>query len=133
MAVLVEDTFWGTATSLTAVYSKTPDRRVFDLGHVNPHFFSRRGWLQAKYSNKSDGDRGTWLVGVPFYETAARHAVTTDGEAASERVLLFRDGLQDTTRFPQGRVERRALPVILSAGVSLRGTPEDYVRLWPRG
>src|SRR5256885_8358160 len=34
------------------------------------------------------------LVGVPFYETAARHALTTDGEAASERVLLFRDGVR---------------------------------------
>src|SRR2546422_10986545 len=84
---LVEDNLLGSATSLTAVYSKTPDRRVFDLGHVNPHFFSRRGWLQAKYSNKSDGDRGTWLVGVPFYETAARHGDTTDGEAASGPVL----------------------------------------------
>src|SRR2546422_7985492 len=46
---------------------------------------------QAKYSNKSDGNRGTWLVGVPFYETAARHALTTDGEAASERVPCGRD------------------------------------------
>src|SRR5207248_2462305 len=83
-----------------------PDRRIFDLGYVNPHFFSRRGWLQAKYSNKSDGNRGTWLVGVPFYETAARHALITDGEAASERVLVFR-------RDPLGRsvvdtVARRA-------------------------
>ncbi len=133
MVGLVEDNLLGTATSLTAVYSKTPDRRVFDLGHVNPHFFSRRAWLQAKYSNKSDGDRGTWLVGLPFYETAARLGVTTDGEAASERVLLFRDGLPDTSRFPQGRVERRALRVSLAAGVALRATTEDYVRLWLAG
>src|SRR5438093_6294857 len=109
MVGLVEDNLFGTATSLTAVYNKTPDRRVFDLGYVNPHFFSRRGWLQAKYSNKSDGNRGTWLVGVPFYETAARHALITDGEAASERVLVFR-------RDPLGRrvvdtVARRALRV----------------------
>src|SRR5436190_17588468 len=133
MVGLVEDNLLGSATSLTAVYSKTPDRRVFDLGHVNPHFFSRRGWLQAKYSNKSDGDRGTWLVGLPFYETAARHGVTTDGEAASERVLLFRDGLPDTTRFPKGRVERRALRVSLAAGFALRAATEDYVRLWLAG
>src|SRR3989441_7981974 len=86
MVGIVEDNLLGTATALAAVYNDTPDRRTFDLGHVNPHFLSRRGWLQAKYSNKSDGNRGTWLVGVPFYETAARHALTTDGEAASERV-----------------------------------------------
>src|SRR5438445_5631729 len=103
LAGLVEDNLLGSATSLTAVYNKTPDRTSFDLGHINPHFLSRRGWLQAKYSNKSDGDRGTWLVGVPFYETAARHGVTTDGEAASARARLFPDRLPDTTRFPKGR------------------------------
>src|SRR2546429_1706025 len=102
MVGLAEDNLLGTATSLTAVYSKTPDRRTFDLGHVNPHFLSRRGWLQAKYSNKSDGNRGTWLVGVPFYETAARHALTTDGEAAAEGVLFVPGGAPDSTRVSQG-------------------------------
>jgi len=133
MVGLVEDNLLGSATSLTAVYNRTPDRRSFDLGHVNPHFFSRRGWLQATYSNKSDGNRGTWLVGVPFYETAARRALITDGEAASERVLLFRDGLPDTTRFPKGQVERRALRLSLSAGFALRATTGDYRRVWLAG
>jgi hypothetical protein len=133
MVGLVEDNLLGTATSLTAVYNRTPDRRTFDLGHVNPHFFSRRGWLQAVLSNKSDGNRGTWRVGVPFYETAARHGLTSDGEAASERVLLFRDGLPDTTRFPKGQVERRALRLNLTAGFALRATTEGYVRLWLAG
>jgi hypothetical protein len=130
---LVEDNLLGTATSFTAVYNKTPDRRIFNLGHVNPHFLSRRGWLQAQYSNKSDGNRGTWLVGVPFYETAARRALITDGEAASERVLLFRGGLPDTMRFPKGQVERRALRLSLTAGFAPRATTGDYVRLWLGG
>src|SRR5438876_12058140 len=108
MVGVVEDTLLGTATALAAVYNNTPGRRTFELRHVNPHFLSRRGWLQAKYSNKSDGNRGTWLVGVPFYETAARHALTTDGEAASERLLLPREGTPATTRVSPGRVERRA-------------------------
>src|SRR4029077_16018695 len=86
-----------------------------------------------KYSNKSDGNRGTWLVGLPFYETAARHTLTTDGEAAPERVLLFRDGSPDTARFPQGQVERRALRLSLAAGFAPRVTTEDYVRLWLPG
>ena len=127
MVGLVEDNLLGTATSFTAVYNKTPDRRTFDLGHVNPHFFSRRGWLQAKYSNKSDGNRGTWLVGVPFYETAARRAFTTDGEAASERVLVFRDG--DTSAI----VERRALRVGIAAGFAPHATSAGYLRLWLAG
>jgi hypothetical protein len=137
MVGLVEDNFLGTATSLGAVYNKTPDRSVFDLGYTSQHFLSRRGWLQAKYSDKSDGKKGNWLVGVPFYETAARHAITADGEAASERVLLFKDGAPDTTRdslrAPQGIVERRALRVRVTAATALRATSRDYVRLWLAG
>ena len=131
MVGLVEDNLLGTATSLTAVYNKTPDRRIFDLGHVNPHFFSRRGWLQAKHTNKSDGNRGTWLVGVPFYETAARRAFITDGEAASERVLVFR---RDTLgRSVVDTVERRALRVGIAAAFAPRATTEGYLRLWLAG
>src|SRR5881394_3693063 len=92
LAGLVEDNLLGTATSLAAVYNRTPDRGVFSLGYLNPHFFSRRVQLQGLYRGKSDGKQGTWLFGVPFYETAARRALTTDGEAASERVLHYQDG-----------------------------------------
>ena len=131
MVGLVEDNLLGTATSLTAVYSKTPDRTSFDLGHINPHFLSRRGWLQGKYSNKSDGNRGTWLMGVPFYETAARRAFITDGEAASERVLVFRrDALG---RSVVDTVERRALRVGIVAAFAPHATTAGYVRLWLAG
>jgi hypothetical protein len=144
---LVEDNLLGTATSLTAVYNKTPDRSVFKLGYVNPHFFSRRTLLGAAYNDKSDGRQGTWYLGVPFYETAARRALITDGEAASERVLLFRDGLPDTTgrvlmskdgtsrtiHTPTGALERRALRLSLTAAYAPRATTEDYVRLWLGG
>jgi hypothetical protein len=128
MVGLVEDNLLGTATSVTAVYNKTPDRRIFDLGYVNPHFLSRRGWLQGTYSNKSDGNRGTWLVGVPFYETAARRALITDGEAASERVLVFRrDALG---RSVVDTVERRALRVGIEAGFAPRATTAGHLRVW---
>src|SRR5207249_1927474 len=131
MVGLVEDNLLGTATSLTAVYNKTPDRTSFDLGHINPHFLSRRGWLQGKYSNKSDGNRGTWLMGVPFYETAARRAFITDGEAASERVLVFRrDALGNSV---VDTVERRALRVGIVAAFAPHATTAGYVRLWLAG
>ncbi|HYR99580.1 MAG TPA: hypothetical protein VEO58_11225, partial [Gemmatimonadales bacterium] len=131
MVGLVEDNLLGTAASLTAVYNKTPDRTSFDLGHINPHFFSRRGWLQGKYSNKSDGNRGTWLVGVPFYETAARRAFITDGEAASERVLVFRRDALGTSVVDT--VERRALRVGIVAAFAPHATAAGYVRLWLAG
>jgi hypothetical protein len=147
MVGLVEDNLLGTATSLTAVYTKTPDRSSFDVGYLNPHFLSRRGWLQATYSNKSDGRKGTWFLGAPFYETAARRALTIEGEAASERVLLFRDGapdtsgrvllfkdgIPDTIRTPAGALERRALRVRITAEFAPRATTEDYLRLWLAG
>ena len=110
---LVEDNFLGSATSLLAVYNHTPDRNVFDLGYLSPHFLSRRTVLQALYRAKSDGDQGFWAVGVPFYETAARRALLTSGEAASERVLRFQDG--DTSATAQ----RRALRLGLVAGFGL--------------
>ena len=127
LAGLVEENLLGTATSLTAVYNKTPDRSIFDLGYLNPHFVGRRARLQGEYASKSDGKRGVWFVGVPFYETAARAALATDGEAASERVLVFRDSALYTT------VERRALRLGVTAGFAPHATSRDYVRLWLGG
>src|SRR5207247_4452484 len=130
----VEDNLLGTATSLIAVYNHTPDRNIFTLGYVSPHFFSRRVRLQALYSAKTDGKRGDWLVGVPFYETAARHALRIDGPAASERGRVCRDGGHDTTRTvvpdTTGAVERRALRFGVTAGFAPHATTRDYLRLW---
>ena len=137
MIGLVEDNFLGTATSVGGVYTRTPDRSIFDLGYTSHHFLTRRGWLQAKYSDKSDGKKGDWLVGLPFYETAARYAITTDGEAASERALLFKDGVPDTARdslrAPGGVVQRRAQRIRVTAGVAPHATTRDYLRLWLAG
>lgn len=127
LAGLVEDNLLGTATSLTAVYNKTPDRSVFSLGYVSPHLFSRRTTLQLLYKDKSDGTQGTWSLGVPFYQTAARHALTTDGEAASERVLRFKDGVLTDS------MERRALRFGVTAGLATHATSRDYVRWWVAG
>jgi hypothetical protein len=127
LAGIVEENLLGTATSLTAVYNKTPDRNIMDLGYLSPHFFGRRTRLAAQYTSKSDGKRGQWLLGVPFYQTAAGAALTTNGEAASERVLVFRDGALDTT------FERRGLQFSVAAGYAPRATSRDYVRLWVAG
>ena len=123
LAGLVEDNLLGTATSLAAVYNRTPDRGVFSLGYLNPHFFSRRVHLQGVYKGKTDGKQGTWLFGVPFYETAARRALTVVGEAASERILVFRDGDTNSIWF------RRTQRVGVSVGFAPHATTRDYVRL----
>src|SRR6266516_5286162 len=60
---------------------------------------------------------------LPFSETGASRAFATDGEANSERVLVFRDGVADT-------VERRALRFGVAAGFAPHATSRDFVRLW---
>lgn len=127
LAGMVEGNFLGTATSLTAAYSRTPDRSSVDLGYLSPHFLGRRPVLAAALSDKSDGTRGTWQFGSPFYETATPRALMTDGEAASERVLVFRDGVLNST------LERRALELRVTAGFAPHATSRDYLRLWLGG
>ena len=124
---LVEENLLGTATALTAVYSKNPVRSALDLAYLNPHFVGRRVRLAGDYAIKSDGKRGLWFVGVPFYESAARRALALDGEAAAESVRVYRD----TMLFRQ--VERRALRFSVTAGFAPRATSRDYVRLWLGG
>jgi len=122
---LVEDNLLGTATSLAAVYNRTPDRGIFTLGYLNPHFLSRRAQLQGFYQDKTDGKHGAWLVGVPFYETAAPRALTTDGEAASERVLHYQDGVHVDSLDR----DRHALRFGMTVGFAAHATPRDYVRI----
>ena len=128
LAGLVEDNLLGTATSLAAVYNYTPERNIFTLGYVNPHFLSRRARLQAVYHVKSDGRRGEWLVGVPFYETAARRALVFDGLAASESVLVFRQA--PDTGLRTDTLHHRALRFGVTLGFAPRATSRDYLRLW---
>ena len=127
LAGLIEDNLLGTATSLTVAYNKTPDRSAFSLGYVNPHLFARRARLSAEYKGKSDGRRGQWFAGVPFYETAAPRAFGADGEAASERILRFKNGA------PLDTLERRVLRFAVSAGLAAHATSRGYTRLWLAG
>ena len=139
LAGLVEDNLLGTATSLTAVYNKTPDRNILSLGYLNPHFFSRRTQLQALYQDKSDGRHGSGVFGVPFYETAARRSLAIQGEAASERVLVFRDGVLDPTvekMDTTGRtvfLEHHVLRFGAVAGFAAHATTRSYLRVWLAG
>ncbi|PYP31077.1 MAG: hypothetical protein DMD47_08055 [Gemmatimonadetes bacterium] len=121
---LVDENVLGTASTLRAVYNRTPDRSVFSLEYFSQHFVGRRAQLDLGYQNLSDGRKGQWLFGEPFYETAARAALATDGDAASERILVFRDGVLDTT------FARRALRIGVAGGWAARATSRGYVRIW---
>ena len=122
-AGFVEENFLGTASELGVSYSRTPDRRRLDFQYLNPHFLARRATLLLHYGNLSDGKKGAWQVGVPFYQTAARGALSTYGESARERILQFKDGARVDS------MERRVLRVGVTGGVALHATSRDYVRL----
>jgi hypothetical protein len=120
----VEQNLLGTATELDARYRKTPDRSATEFLYRNPHALSRRSALLLHYQHLSDGNGGDWSLGLPFYETAARWSLGTDGEAGRVRVLRFRDGALEST------VQRRVLRSGVAGGAALHATGRDYVRWW---
>ena len=121
---LVEENLVGTATQLTATYTSTPDRTSLEFQYQGPHLLWRRDALLLGYKNLSDGRVGLWSYGVPFFQTAARWSLVTDGESADQRVLSFdADTLFRT-------MQRRATRFDLRGGVALRATNRDYVRFW---
>jgi len=124
---MVEENFLGFATTFVGIYRSTPDRRELELQYVSPHFLARHARLLLYYVNRSDGLRGAWRYGVPFYHTQARWSLTLEGDAADERVLIFRDGRIDTT------LTRRGFRVGLRGGVALHTTNREYTRLWIAG
>src|SRR2546425_5093442 len=114
----------GTGTALTGRYEKTPDRHSLSIGYSSTGVLGRRTVLTAQYKTISDGRSGQWSVGVPFYETVAPRSLTTDGAAATERVLRFLDGrLADS-------LQHRELRFGFAGGLALQTTPWSYTRLW---
>jgi len=141
---MIEENLFGTATSFTALYTNTPDRDYTSFLYQNPHLFSSRVRLLGLYQSLSDGDRGSWALGIPFYETSAPWAAGTGGEAATQRILQFRDGklLDYSGQYAavvdsEGRqvvyLGRHALRFGLGVGRALHASTHGYTRLWVNG
>src|SRR5437764_4229021 len=107
-----EGNLLGTGTALTGRYEKTPDRHSVSVGYNSTGVLGRRTVLATQYKTISDGRSGNWSIGVPFYETVAPRSLTTDGTAAKERVLRFKDGLLLDS------LQHRELRVGVSGGVA---------------
>ena len=121
---LTERNFFGTATEVSLIYARDPDRTHLDFEFINPHFFSRRTLVTVRYHDLSDGRLSEWRFGLPFHETAAPHSVETYGNVAQERILRFRDGvLMDSTH-------HELLRVGLTGGVAVAATSHRYTRIW---
>ncbi len=121
---LVEKNLAGTANQVQALYQKTPDRGLLTLIYTSPGLLRRHADLTAAYQELSDGRLGWWSWGVPFYETRAPRALGTSGQAADQRVLIFRDGATADS------LRRRTLVAGVGGGVALAATDSSYARLW---
>src|SRR3989449_10486078 len=91
-----------------------PDRHRVSVGYSSTGLFGRPTALAGPYKAISDGDSGSWSLGVPFYETVAPRSLMTNGAAGKARVLQFRDGVLADS------VQHRLLLFGLSGGVALR-------------
>ncbi len=123
-AGLVERNLLGTANQVQVIYQKTPDRGLLGFVLASPGLLWRHADLNAVYEELSDGRLGLWSYGVPFVSASARGSLSTAGEAADRRVLLFRDGAAADS------VRRRALVLGLSGGVALAASDSAFTRLY---
>ena len=113
----------GTATALSVALHHTPDRDNLSFLYQNSAFIWRRSALNLEYDDLSDGRRGIWSYGVPFYQTAQQLSAMDSGEVAHNRVLMFKDGVLSATN------ERKALISTNTVGWAPLATSRDYLRL----
>jgi len=113
----------GTATALSVALHHNPDRNNLSFLYQNAAFLSRRTGLNLEYDDLSDGRRGVWSYGQGFYQTAARFALQDSGEAAHNRVLMFKN---DTL---SAAYQRKVLVSTNTVGWAPLATSRDYLRL----
>jgi len=123
MVGLVEDNLLGTATSSPPYTTRRPTVARSISAREPP--LPLAPWLAASQVQQQVGRRPGHLAGgSAVLRNRARRAFTTDGEAASERVLVFRDG--DTSAI----VERAPCAWGSRQGCAPHATSAGYLRLW---
>ena len=118
-AGLIEQNVFGTGHALGAVFRKEPDRNALRLLTQLNRPLGTRAVLAGFYDDLSDGRAGGWGGGAPFLALQDRVGVELPGEAASRRVLRFRDGEAFDTVWRREFVQRAAIgwaPWASSAG-----------------
>lgn len=121
---LIEDNLLGTASQASLRYHSNPDRTTTVLGFYQPRLVAGRVGLNARWDNRSDGDRVAVAVSQPFFRLESREAWSVQGEQRDERILRFADGLAD----PVDSVFRNYDFLRVSYGKALRASPGGYLR-----
>jgi hypothetical protein len=100
---MIEDNLLGTATQASLLYQKNPDRSTTTLGFRQPRLIRGKLGLAFALQNRSDGELAAGSFGQPFYTLASTRSWTIEGDTRRERVLRFREGIEQATDTLQRR------------------------------
>ncbi len=118
-----ERNFLGTGARAGVTYRQEPNRNAVTLVAGMDRIAGTRFGIGGAYDALSDGEVGGWRFGVPFMAFSDRTSFGFAGEARSQDVLRFKDGVIDTT------YRRRLLLQTAQVSVAPRAGPEGYVRV----
>jgi hypothetical protein len=119
----IEQNVLGTGHALGVVYRDEVDRHALRLLTQINRPFGTRAVLAGYYDDLSDGRAGAWTAGVPFLALEHRVGVELPGEAASRRIIQWRDGDTLAVTWRRAFVQRAAL------GWAPSASPGGYLRL----
>jgi len=119
----IEQNVLGTGHAFGIIYRDEPDRNALRLLTQINRPFGTRAVLSGFYDNLSDGSAGAWSAGVPFLALEHRVGIELPGEAASRRVLQWRDGDTLDVRWRRAFVQRAAV------GWAPSASPAGYLRV----
>lgn len=122
---LIEDNLLGTASQASVVYRSNPDRTTTVFGFRQPRLVAGRIGLNARWDNRSDGERLAVLVNQPFFRLESRNAWGLTAESRDERILRFGDGLE----LPVDSVFRRYGLLRADLAHALRASTAGYLRV----
>jgi hypothetical protein len=107
---LIEDNLLGTATQTSLLYRKNPDRTTTTLAFRQPRLIGGTIGMVAALEDRSDGQLAAGTIGKSFFNLGAKSAWSITGDTRRERILRFRDGIEQATdtlqrRYVLGRAE----------------------------
>ena len=121
---LVENNLLGTASAAAVRYQKNPDRSTIGLLFKRPRLFVNTIGLGLQYENRSDGHAGGIVVDRPFFSLTSGNAFRFEAEDRDERVLRFREGIEEAT----DTLSRKSWMVRASVARAMRASTAGYLR-----
>jgi surface antigen-like variable number repeat protein len=121
---LVENNLLGTASAAAVRYRKDPDRSSVAVSFRRARLFAGTIGLGAVYENRSDGSVAGVAVDRPFFALTSKNAFRFEAENRDERVLRFRDGLDQAS----DTLSRRYTMVRAAAALAVRASTAGYLR-----